>query len=59
MVQGLNVANTQHNQNPLDMYVIYQQQFQQKQAIFLKQQEQLRKQLEYQQKLEQKITYQQ
>ena len=37
-VQGPRIPNSQHNQNPLDIHVMYQQQ----QEIFSKQQEKLR-----------------
>ena len=36
MVQGPNFSNIKHNQSPLDMNTIYQQQFQQKQHQVVK-----------------------
>ena len=53
------IPSMQHIQDPLDMAMNYQQQFQQQQSLFTKQQEKLKQQLEYQKILEQKIAYQQ
>lgn len=63
VAQTSNIPNTQSNVNLLDLHAIYQQQFQQQfqqqQAMFAKQQEQLKQHLEYQKRLEQQIAYQQ
>ena len=59
VMQTPTIPSMQHIQDPLGMPMNYQQQFQQQQALFAKQQEQLKQQLEYQKRLEQQIAYQQ
>lgn len=46
VVQGPNIPNAQTSPNPLDLHIMYEQQFQQQQTMFSKQQEKLKQQLQ-------------
>lgn len=42
VVQASNIPNTHSNANPFDLHEMYQQKFQQQQAMFAKQEEKLK-----------------